>query len=993
VIPPPTPRFSRPAAGVPNAPAPEFPPTPKPRHATRHGAFAALLLLAAPLAADSSRLGIFAEEDPQTPETWRLVWSTVPGHRYEVQESADLQVWSVVPGFPAVADGPAQQMPLSLTGQARYFRVRELDEQPPVIVSQSPKPDAFAVPRLAGLTVELDDATGVDPASLRLTVEPLGTFTLADPQLTFTNRVLSLTPAGDQPLGAFGTKVTASLIAADVLGNRGTNTWSFDLEVEPKVVTNLFVFGSGRAQRSGQKVAHLPTAALAERAGPVPASPGDSWTLEEVAADRLVLAYTGEPPAFLVGTYLSNLTPRRPEEIFYRQITSVSDDPANRRLTLFTRDVPLTEMVSQGSVAITGDSSILNLSDTGDFTGTRRLVSLAGRNAGLATVAGSVSLPRIGLSLDGAEFKLRRHGFESRIGDVTLELGDKPDLLRIKAEQLHWWLTPRLDAALALDRHGLQRFEAIVSGNIATATILDVDVLLIGIVAEIKIFDLPELAEPKVWILLGTIGPVPVFASLGFDLQVTAEAEARADFNGRFGQTLDQDAAFGAAYTRGEEVRWVRDFRSAPVFEPFTWQVVGEASLELSLEPTLQFLVYGLAGLSAGVIPSGRCIFEAGTATPLTGRLEADVSLALGLGGPLLEKIKYTPEQSWTIWEEEWPLFPQETVITFRQQPQSQTVTAGDSAYFSCAVNTAETPRYQWVHEGVPLPGQTSRTLLIPNVSSRHAGAYWVEVTAGTAHAKSAPATLTVLPRAPRAVPGMVWIPPGTFTMGSPASEPDRHSDEGPQTVVTLSRGFFLGKYEVTQREYLDVMGTNPSYFTGDLDRPVEQVTWYEAVEYCNRLTARERAAGRLPAGYEYRLPTEAQWEYACRAGTTTATAFGDSLSSTQANFDGNYPYNGGARGPYLGRTTKVGSYSPNAWGLYDMHGNVWEWCADWYSVSYPGGRVTDPRGPTLGSLRVCRGSSWFAHGRYCRSAYRYGSLPSYWDRNQGFRVALVPVP
>lgn len=438
------------------------------------GAVAGLLLLATSLAADSSRLGIFAEEDPQTPETWRLVWSAIPGYRYEVQESADLKAWTVVLGFPAVADGPAQQMPLSLTGQARYFRVRELDEQPPVIVSQYPKPDGFAVPRLAGLTVELEDATGVDLASLRLTVEPLGSFTLADPQLSFTNNLLSLTSASDRPLGPHGARVAATLIVADVLGNRGTNTWSFDLEVEPKVVTNVFVFGSGGAQRLGQKVAHLPTAALAQRAGPALASPGDSWTLERVEADRLILAYTGSAPALAVGSYLSNRTPRRPEEIFYRKVTQVNDDPANRLLTLFTTNVPLAEMVSQGSATITSASSLLDLSAAGDFTGTRRLAAQAGRDASLATVAGAVTFPRLGLSLDGAEFKLRRNGFESQIAGISLEVGNKPDLLRITAEQLHWWLTPRLQAGLILGLGGLERFEAIASGNVATATILDV---------------------------------------------------------------------------------------------------------------------------------------------------------------------------------------------------------------------------------------------------------------------------------------------------------------------------------------------------------------------------------------------------------------------------------------------------------------------------------------------------------------------------------------
>jgi len=243
-------------------------------------------------------------------------------------------------------------------------------------------------------------------------------------------------------------------------------------------------------------------------------------------------------------------------------------------------------------------------------------------------------------------------------------------------------------------------------------------------------------------------------------------------------------------------------------------------------------------------------------------------------------------------------------------------------------------------------------------------------------------------------LPGLVWIPPGTFTMGSPATEPDRWGDKGPQTIVTLSRGFWLGKYEVTQREYLAVMGTNPSYFTGDLDRPVEQVSWNDATDFCGRLTARERAAGRLPVGYEYRLPTEAQWEYACRAGTTTATAFGNSLSATQANFHGDYPYNGGARGPYLGRTTKVGSYAPNGWGLHDMHGNVWEWCLDRWSDALPGGRVTDPKGPDSGSYRVGRGGGWGGLGQFCRSALRSGNgLGNRGNYGVGFRAALVAVP
>jgi len=159
--------------------------------------------------------------------------------------------------------------------------------------------------------------------------------------------------------------------------------------------------------------------------------------------------------------------------------------------------------------------------------------------------------------------------------------------------------------------------------------------------------------------------------------------------------------------------------------------------------------------------------------------------------------------------------------------------------------------------------------------------------------------------------------------MGSPTNELDRWDGEGPQTAVTISRGFWMGKYEVTQGEYLEVMGSNPSRFTGDTNRPVETVTWYDATNYCGQLTQRERAAGRIAANSLYRLPTEAEWDYACRAGTSTRSSFGDDLGYTNLT---NYAWYRENRGL---TTHPVGQKLPNPWGLYDMHGNVWEWCQD----------------------------------------------------------------
>jgi formylglycine-generating enzyme required for sulfatase activity len=202
---------------------------------------------------------------------------------------------------------------------------------------------------------------------------------------------------------------------------------------------------------------------------------------------------------------------------------------------------------------------------------------------------------------------------------------------------------------------------------------------------------------------------------------------------------------------------------------------------------------------------------------------------------------------------------------------------------------------------------------------------------------------------------------------------------------VTLTKGYWLAETETTQELFESVMGTNPANFQHPLS-PVQQVSWQDAVAFCVKLTERERVAGRLGPTAEYRLPSEAEWEYACRAGTTTATAFGDSLSSAQANFDGNVPYNGAAMGPDLMQTCEVGKYAANAWGLRDMHGNVFEWCLDWYVDRLKGG--TNPIVDTSAGNenRVLRGGSWRDFGADCRSSNRLRSAPGNRPSSYGFR-------
>ncbi len=248
----------------------------------------------------------------------------------------------------------------------------------------------------------------------------------------------------------------------------------------------------------------------------------------------------------------------------------------------------------------------------------------------------------------------------------------------------------------------------------------------------------------------------------------------------------------------------------------------------------------------------------------------------------------------------------------------------------------------------------------------------------------------------------LVRMLPGSFMMGSPANEIGRFDDEGPQRRVRISRGFWIGKYPVTQRQYEYIMGENPSchkagkilgLFGGQMkpDHPVENVSWIDAVSFCKRLR------GRLKGNWgdsEVRLPTESEWEYACRAGTTSALYNGKELSSTTyprivlplcSNLD-EIAWCGRKN---IGFCTKpVGQKQPNAWGLYDMLGNVWEWCEDWFGP-YPSGPVTDPTGPSSGSSRVLRGGSWHHLARHCRSASRTGLLPGISSNRIGFRVVI----
>ena len=963
---------------------------------------------------------ILQDEDPGSGElvTPQLIWSTDPGIRYELQDSMDMESWSTVAGYPSEAAALAQQYELETGEDAeprRFFRVRQLDEQPPVVINRIPGANTFGARRDSTISVTVNDLSGVDPASILLTVGDHGAFSVASPLLSFSSNVVTFSLGDGVPLGDWGSTQDVSLAVADILGNAAEYQWSFELETEPEVVADLFIFGSEEAQQAGQRLSGMP-ARLATRYGRVrlPASPGNDWQIASVSSNTIVLSYVElAPTSFAVNQLLANRTPASVEEIFYRRINAIEDDPDQKTYTLHTTEVNLSDLVLEASFSI-GDEAVLL-----EFGPQGQLVQFIDFEE-------TFQLPSIGADFTGEVLFTNQN--------YTLLLDEGKFLFH-----------PYLKTSLSVDWDGVRRFEAQAGGNLEVTC---VPRLIFQDSYSTNVTH--ELWRATHW-LWGAVGIVPVGVEITAtvrvegSLDVSATADIKAGFrqygNMRVGGRFDRNAT--------PQVQMYQDFNIPPMQKvPLSYVLNGQGQATLALIPQLDVRVYGAAGIYMNVDPrveiSGSATVVDGTLTEADWLLGAyaDVNAGLsviGLTGDL-------PSISFELFAWEWaeqyratpaPLAP--TVIV--RQPASRTVNAGNTAHFSVDATGSGPLSYQWYHNGMYLPNGARRELALQNVTSAHAGNYHVRVTGAGGSTNSSAAALSIhtgggatptdlymvidLSGGPNAgiypvsylnaVPAGGWtdeykttklvlrrIPAGSFTMGSPEGELGRWAAREAQRGVTLTKDFYIGVFEVTQKQWERVMGDWPSWFNNASfreTRPLEQRSWNDirggtwpggqpgAGTFMQRISER--------TGQAFDLPTESQWEYACRAGTTTALNSGKNLTGTESCPNmaevGRYWYNGGSGYSQGGDTSvgtaKVGSYPPNAWGLYDMHGNVSEWCLDWYVAAPPG--TVDPVGAASGSYRVGRGGGWLSDASYCRSAYRINyDAPDDRYFNRGFRIS-----
>jgi len=994
------------------------------------------------------RAAIFpAPEGAPTP--LELLWNTTPGVRYNLLESPDLETWNQVKGYPKKAASLTNFFRIPADQSGHFYKIEALDEQAPEIRFRFPDDGAFAVKRFqpgAEISVNLADATGVDPESISLSAGTAGTFTTADAQLNYAGNRLTLDLGGDTALGAYGETVDVSLTVADTLGNTATYQWSFELEKEIELADGLFVFGSPAARRAGQRVPPIPTRILSDRAGGGgPVRMNDSeWTLQNVAPDSLVLSYSGtSAPQFSPGQYLTNMTPASVDEIFFRKVTSVTDDPAAKTLTLGTEDVPAWEVVTSGSVSLSQDDIVFETDAEGRII---RAASLSPTRSSDGEY--TLAIPPIQVNWEGQTIMGLYEKTDGSTGvSFGLPIDDDPPSgeewtgkLNLKKALLK--ISPSISLAVELSLlEGIERFYSQTKNEVDLTLEPEFEISQLGSNPGTK--KGKPLFKCRYLIPLGTS---PLWVSLTGELRPETSYQA----------TVTGAASVGISggYTESTTFDYEKDRRPSLKIDdgPGDFHfglgtpelsVTGTLEASVAIIPELDVKLMSLLGFYININPTLRANatgsigtdpdtpFKADVGVSFLGNLNAGLSIT-GIENELLPHF-----EPWELfaWEERW-LFPESLAtepLRILSQPKDQWLALGGTLRLRVQANHDANVSYEWSHNGHRFITD-SPELVIRRASAAAAGSYQVTLRYGSESVVSEAATVRI--GAPSVPAGFAWIPAGTFMMGTP-----------PNTREVDVDSYFIGAYEVTVDQMIDVLNwafsrhkvfleqnwhtgrysvKNSSGRTKDLvalgsgyqiswnadekrfepnpakssGYPCIWVSWEGAAAYCNYLSEMRGLEPcydfEWPYWYcdtsanGYRLPKEAEWEKAARGGKKGKRfPWGDTIDHSRANYYSAghqyYPYDvnpvegyhpvwsaDGVK-PYL---APPGRFPPNDYGIYDMSGNVPEWCDGKYFGDYS---VSRPH----------RGGGWNGYSKDCQVALlnSSGSADNPISCQIGFRV------
>lgn len=907
----------------------------------------------------------------------QIQWASNPLDQYDVLSASNLVLglWTTSTLQSVIASNLTAGVSLTNSSAASFFMVRKKDMDPPAITPISPSSNAVAVSRSSRIQVQIMDVTGVNTNSVVFTLNGTN-YSLASPSLSFGTNILMFTTASNG-LGNYGQTATVSVASSDTLGNAATNTWSFQLEVAPVVQTNVIVIGAGVTTNG---------LAASPRQSSMPALQSAS-TLQLIGtySNRLVFAYTGSP-ALNVGQLLASSDPTN---IYYRQITSLSNDVVNSTITAFTADARLEVFLQAGSL----NNAIFTQSGTN--LQSMQPVALVQWNA--LTLHQSGTIPSFDLGTPNI-------GFNGPLGTWDVQAG--------------------VNIAADIQLSGLKSCSIDMNGAVDVDLSPEVIMTLAGSAST----EVPLIA-PITHFYGGFAGPVPVWFEIVFEINAGAEISAAAQGSITEGVRIQRDLSYSVSMTSNVWTNAMTDTGIVLTPEPLVYTLNGNVNAKVYLDPKITVYMYSLVGAYAALRPYAA--FDGSYQNSplqynlaLSAGLEFDVGMAAQFWNPAWGELpSWTiPALNGVIWSTSYP--PNVPVIS--SPPSNVTCYAGQTASFTVVATGNPAPTYRWYQNGTLIPWATSPTLSF-TASAQTTGSYQV-VVANCYGSTNAAAQLIVTASSPS---GMAYIPAGAFVMGATTNMGhESYSDETPQHTLYVS-AFYMDRYEVTKALWDDVAGwadthgydiSTASGSGKAANHPVYFVSWYECVKWCN---ARSEQVGLTPcytvggstyrtdnstpdcnwSANGYRLPTETEWEKAARGGSanhrfpwidvdTIEHARANYWSSSSFAYDtsptrGYHPtYTNGAT-PY---TSPVGAFAANGYGLYDMAGNVLEWCWDWYYSEYYPYPSTDPRGIPSGSSRVLRGGQWGLNTySAARVAFRNKNVPAVEYSNYGFRCVRVP--